>query len=66
MAAGAWERTAAQMALQANCNRDPKRNARAFKPDDFNPFAPRKHVDGWATFKDLYKPKVPPCPSPSA
>ena len=33
-----WARASALLALIANVNRDP-RKARAFRPDDFNPFA---------------------------
>ena len=33
----AWERTAALMALLANCHRDPKKTP-AFKVSDFDPF----------------------------
>jgi hypothetical protein len=37
-----WSRTASQMALLANVNRDPNKG-KAFSPDDFNPLAaPRK------------------------
>jgi hypothetical protein len=32
----AWSRTSAEMALLANCHRDPKKN-RAYRPSDFNP-----------------------------
>lgn len=37
----AWGRTSTVLALIANVNRDPKKH-RAFRPDDFNPFAPRR------------------------
>lgn len=36
----AWQRTAATMALMANCHRDPKKT-RAFKPTDFDPYVKR-------------------------
>ena len=32
-----WDRTAAQMALLANVNRDPKKR-RPFRPEDFSPY----------------------------
>jgi len=40
MAGAAWEPTARLMALIANVNRDPRRQA-AFKPGDFNPYTGR-------------------------
>jgi len=40
-----WNRSAALMSLIANCNRDPKRQPRPFKADDFNPFAQRNRVE---------------------
>ena len=36
-----WAHTSSVMALIANVNRDPKKG-RAFRPDDFNPYAPRQ------------------------
>jgi hypothetical protein len=36
-----WGRMSSLMALVANINRDPKRT-RAFRPDDFNPYAERR------------------------
>lgn len=38
-----WQQTASLMALTANCHRDPKKS-KAYKPDDFNPFAEKKKV----------------------
>lgn len=35
-----WSRTATVLAIIANVNRDPKRDA--FSPDDFNPYAERQ------------------------
>ena len=35
----AWERTSWVLALIANVNRDPKRQPRAFRPADFDPYA---------------------------
>jgi hypothetical protein len=32
----AWSRTSSEMALLANCHRDPKKT-RAYRPSDFNP-----------------------------
>lgn len=32
-----WNRSAALMALVANCNRDPKRKSSPYQPSDFNP-----------------------------
>ena len=37
----AWERTAWVLAMIANCNRDPKKKATPYTPDDFNPMAAR-------------------------
>lgn len=34
-----WNHTAAVMCLHANLNRDPRRKAQAYEPDDFNPYA---------------------------
>ncbi len=34
-----WAHTSAIMALIANVNRDPKKIRRAFKPEQFNPYA---------------------------
>jgi len=34
-----WAHTSSLMALIANAHRDPKKG-RAFRPDDFNPYAP--------------------------
>ena len=34
----AWERTSWLLALIANVNRDPKRQPRAFRPADFDPY----------------------------
>lgn len=34
-----WAETSSMMALIANCNRV---KGRAFRPDDFNPYAPRR------------------------
>jgi len=52
-----WTHTSCIMALIANVNRDPKKT-RAFKPDDFNPYAqvevrqsPQK---GWAMLKEIF------------
>lgn len=40
-----WAHTASLCALIANVNRDPKKH-RAFRPDDFNPYADRsRHGD---------------------
>jgi hypothetical protein len=39
-----WARTAALLALTANCHRDPKKT-RALKPGDFDPFAQRGRAD---------------------
>jgi len=36
-----WQHTSCVLAMLANVNRDPKRTRR-FRPDDFNPFAPRR------------------------
>ena len=36
-----WARASALLALIANVNRDPKKT-RAFRPDDFNPFAEKR------------------------
>ena len=36
-----WGHTAQMLSLIANCSRDPKKH-RAFKPDDFNPYAEKK------------------------
>lgn len=35
-----WQHTSTVLAMIANVNRDPKKTA-TFKPDDFNPFAPK-------------------------
>ena len=37
----AWAHTSVLLALIANVNRDPKKH-RAFRPDDFNPYASRR------------------------
>ena len=37
-----WSHTSSLMALIANCNRDPKRRARPFRPDEFNPLVGRR------------------------
>ena len=36
-----WAHTSSLMALIANAHRDPKKG-RAFRPDDFNPYAPKR------------------------
>jgi hypothetical protein len=36
-----WAIASAQMALLANCNRDPKRKPAPFKPADFDPMIER-------------------------
>lgn len=33
-----WQQTAAVLCLLANVNRDPKKQSRPFRPDDFDPF----------------------------
>ena len=33
-----WAHTSSLMALIANCNRDPKKTPRAFRPADFDPY----------------------------
>jgi len=38
-----WTRTGTVLCLIANVNRDPKKT-RAFKPDDFNPFAAKQET----------------------
>lgn len=51
-----WARTTAQMALLANCHRDPKRG-RLFKPADFDPFTERRDVKakvGIEVLKDVF------------
>jgi hypothetical protein len=58
-----WRRTAALMALIANCNRDPKRT-KAFRPADFDPFRkPDRPISvGIDILKDVFiDGKVPPC-----
>lgn len=37
-----WAHTSAILALVANVNRDPKKRARPYKPDDFNPYRDRE------------------------
>ena len=50
-----WSRTAALMALTANCHRDPKKG-RAFKPADFDPYAQsgRREIGDMAELKDWF------------
>jgi hypothetical protein len=37
-----WGIASNLMALQANCNRDPKKHSAPFKPTEFNPFTQQK------------------------
>jgi hypothetical protein len=37
-----WEIASTQMAVLANCNRDPKKHATPFKPNEFNPLKRKK------------------------
>lgn len=58
----AWGRASAQMALLANCHRDPKKT-RAYRPSDFDPFVEPKqeaHVEvGIDILKVFVDGKVP-------
>jgi len=59
-----WSRTSAQMALLANCHRDPKKG-RASKPADFDPFARRRRqrrprvAVGIGVLRDVFVPRKP-------
>lgn len=53
-----WARTAALMALTANCHRDPKKT-RLFQPADFDPHRGRKDAPPAKTGIDALKVFVP-------
>lgn len=59
----AWWHTASLLSMQANLNRDPKKNANGYTPKDFHPYADDKLDAGKAKFvrglseedKDLHR-----------
>jgi hypothetical protein len=59
-----WAIASNQMAMTANCNRDPKKRSSPFMPDEFNPLKRKKEVvihdtkEAFALMKALWcKPK---------
>lgn len=59
-----WDRTAAWLALLANCHRDPKKS-RGFQPADFHPLPPRRKPQsvpkvGIGILKEVFVDRQPP------
>ena len=57
----AWQHTSAVLCLIANVNRNPKKQARPFSPDQFNPHAQKRRGKGRTIsvhrlFDDLMEP----------